>query len=63
MDHLEGKELKIPASISATSSQNVDSVDYFGSLSDDEKQEVTSGLHLATQNKDISNLGTTLNEQ
>ena len=62
MDYLEDKESKAPVSVSVTSSQNVDSVDYFGSLSDDEKQEVASGLHLATQNKDISDLATNINE-
>lgn len=58
--NLEDKEGKVPAGIGSVSSQNVDSVDYFGALSLDEKKEVTNIMNSATKSKSLEDASISL---
>lgn len=58
--NLEDKEGKVPDGIGSVSSQNVDSVDYFGALSLDEKKEVTNIMNSATKSKSLEDASISL---
>ena len=62
MGDLVDKTEKLPTGISTVASQNVDSVDYFGSLSKDEKEDVATNLHKITQSKENTGTGLTENK-
>lgn len=49
---LDDKEKNLPTGLEILSSQNVDNIDYFGTLSLDEKKEIATGL--STNNKKYS---------
>ena len=49
---LDDKEKNLPTGLEILSSQNVDNIDYFGTLSLDEKKEIATGL--STNNKRYS---------
>ena len=50
--YLDDKEKNLPTELEILSSQNVDNIDYFGTLSLDEKKEIATGL--STNNKKYS---------
>ncbi len=46
------KENNLPTGLESVSNQNVDSVDYIGTLSSDEKKEIANGLNTSTKRKE-----------
>ena len=49
---IEEKESNIPTGLESISDQNVDSIDYFGTLSPDEKKEIAKGLNTSNKRKE-----------
>ena len=52
---MKKKDENIPSGVSAVAEHNVDSVDYFSTLSADEKKEVANGLQKSTKTSNDAN--------